>query len=431
MGIPTVPVVGHMFQNYLTTYDMVHYTGMPLRFTYLTMPIAGMPPEVHKAYIEGNDPITNQSFMEGVINALTKPLTANEQKTGMPPQGAPQPRILAPDTEEHLRQTFIEKDWTDGLPIILPTEARVAEMLTGTKRKPDEVVVTMRERSITVEKVAVCAVMAGAKPEYLPVILAIAASGQISFGSTTSMAKMIVVNGPIRQEIDMNSGMGALGPFNQANAVIGRAMTIMCKGPGNSHIGGSYVGSLGTNLSYNNLCFAENEERLPQGWDSIGVQAGFKPADSVVSMFIGWSYISSVGEIVDYPPHLWIQNYMKALSGLGSAATLIIDPLGAKHLRELEDFSTKEALHKWLSENVEITARQYWGNGVNSTFNLSLAYQGLEPYSAWQKMDQDTLIKPFNNPRNMNTVVVGGGTQTVWFLTDMRLAKSLSIDDWR
>jgi hypothetical protein len=225
--------------------------------------------------------------------------------------------------------------------------------------------------------------------------------------------------------------MGALGPFNQANAVIGRSLTIMCKGPGNSHVGGSYVGSLGTNLTYNNLCFAENEERLPEGWDSLSVKMGFKPTDSVANLFIGWSCISSVGEMGNYPPHFWMRDYMKALSGLNSAATLIIDPLGAKHLKEMENFETKEMLHKWLSENVEMTARQYWGNGVNSTFNLSLAYQGLEPFSTWQKMDQDTLIKPFNNPRNINTVVVGGGTQTVWFLTDMRTVKSVSIDEWR
>ena len=109
----------------------------------------------------------------------------------------------------------------------------------------------------------------------------------------------------------MNSGMGALGPFNQANAVIGRSLTIMCKGPGNSHVGGSYVGSLGTNLTYNNLCFAENEERLPEGWDSLSVKIGFKPTDSVVSVFIGWSCISSVGEMVNYPPHFWMRDYMK------------------------------------------------------------------------------------------------------------------------
>lgn len=424
-------MVGHIFHDYLTTYDKVHFTGMPLRFTYVPMPIAGMSPEVHKAYIEGNDPITNRPIMQQIIESLTRPLTADEQKTGMPPQAAPQSRLLTPDSEENLRQFFIDKDWTDGLPILLPTEEKVAEMLTGTRRKPDEEVVILRERPVTVENVATCAVMAGAKPEYLPVILAIAASGQTTLGSTTSMAKMIVVNGPIRREINMNSGMGALGPFNQANAVIGRSMTIMCKGPGNSHVGGSYVGSLGTNLTYNNLCFAENEERLPEGWDSLSVKMGFKPTDSVVNLFIGWSCISSVGEMVNYPPHFWMRDYMKALSGLNSAATLIIDPLGAKHLKELENFETKEMLHKWLSENVEMTARQYWGNGVNSTFNLSLAYQGLEPFSTWQKMDQDTLIKPFNNPRNINTVVVGGGTQTVWFLTDMRTVKSVSIDEWR
>ena len=102
-------------------------------------------------------------------------------------------------------------------------------MLKGTSHKPSEIVGSMSpadtyERwEYTVEQVAINAVMAGAKPEHLPVILAIASTGVTSlWSSLTSHARMIIVNGPIRQEIKMNTGIGALGPFNQANAVIGR-----------------------------------------------------------------------------------------------------------------------------------------------------------------------------------------------------------------
>ena len=101
-------------------------------------------------------------------------------------------------------------------------------MLAGTRHAPDEVIGRMRPTSTreswqyTVEKVAVNAVMAGAKPEYLPVILALAASQVSARGSTTSStANMVVVNGPIRREIGMNWGIGAMGPFNRANATIG------------------------------------------------------------------------------------------------------------------------------------------------------------------------------------------------------------------
>src|SRR5260221_10142508 len=100
------------------------------------------------------------------------------------------PRLVEPDTEDNLQQQFLNNKWTDGLPIVLPTEKRVAAMLAGTSRKPDEVVGRMQPTEFrvafeyTVEKVAVNAVMAGAKPEYFPVILALAASEGSAPGPT-------------------------------------------------------------------------------------------------------------------------------------------------------------------------------------------------------------------------------------------------------
>ena len=124
-----------------------------------------------------------------------------------------------PDTEENLQQLFVAERWTDFLPIVLPTEERVEAMLAGTSRARDEVVGRLRPTAFrefwefTVEKVAVNAVMAGARPEYLPVILRRA--GQRDDGrssSTTSFATIAMVNGPIRNEIGMNSGIGTFGP---------------------------------------------------------------------------------------------------------------------------------------------------------------------------------------------------------------------------
>ena len=123
----------------------------------------------------------------------------------------PVPRLIDADTPDNLQKLFKENGWTDYLPIVLPTEEKVTEMLKGTRHKPDEVVGTMRPSppheawEFTVEKVAINAVMAGAKPEHLPVILAIASTGETSlFTSTNSWARMVVVNGPIRNEIKMN-----------------------------------------------------------------------------------------------------------------------------------------------------------------------------------------------------------------------------------
>ena len=144
------------------------------------------------------------------------------------------PRLLEPDTEDNLHQLFLDNNWTDKLPIVLPTEERVAAMLAGTRRRPGDVVGRMRSThfreywEFTVEKVAVNAVMAGARPEYFPVILALGATGVTARSSSSSaMASMAVVNGPIRNEIGMNAGTGALGPYSHANATIGRAYGLL------------------------------------------------------------------------------------------------------------------------------------------------------------------------------------------------------------
>src|SRR5436190_22623953 len=178
------------------------------------------------------------------------------------------PRLVEPDTEENLHRLFLESNWTDGLPIVLPTPKRVGDMLAHTSRKPDEIVGRMQATEFrvaweyTVEKVAVNAVMAGARPEYFPVILALAASQISARGSTSSSAAaMVVVNGPIRDEIGMNCGIGAMGPYNHANATIGRAYGLLSQNlQGGSEPGATFMGSQGNSYTYNSITFAENEE---------------------------------------------------------------------------------------------------------------------------------------------------------------------------
>ena len=168
---------------------------------------------------------------------------------------------------------------------MLPTEERVEKMLKGTKVARDKIVGKLRPTAFRefwefdVEKVAVNAVMAGARPEYLPVILAMSASGVTArSSSTTSFATISVVNGPIRDEIGMNSGIGALGPYNHANTTIGRAYSLLCQNlQGGSVPGETYMGSLGNWLAYT-ACFPEAEERSP--WAPFHVEQGFKPTDS-------------------------------------------------------------------------------------------------------------------------------------------------------
>jgi hypothetical protein len=421
--------------KYATGYDYLYLNGMPIRYVAFPFPVAGQPQSVHHQYIfEGTDRVSGKPMMKAILDALTQPLTEKEKYKGPAPEAKPQPRLLTPDTEENLQRLFKDKDWTDYNPIILPTEARVAKMLAATSHKPGEVVKTVNwpggNRPLTVERVAICAVMAGAKPEYFPAILALAKS--VPFGnSTSSMSNMILVNGPVRNQIGMNSGTNAMGPHNEANSVIGRVFTLMSKTVGGLHSGVTTWSSLGNTVQYNNLCIAENEESLPAGWKPFHVQMGFKPADSVVTVGVGWTNISSVGEVQrSYPANMLMRDYMRSLAM--SSATIVMDPTVAALLKDVQGFKTKESLSQWFANNVEKTVASFLGNGVGSGMAMSFATQGLEPYATWVKLPPETLIKPFSgNDKGIQIVVVGGKIQTTWFVTDYRLGRGELVDEWR
>jgi hypothetical protein len=432
MGIPTVGAAGANVVNYARGYDFEYFNGMPIRYVGFPFPVAGQPKSVHHSYVfERNDVVTGKPMMKAIVDAFTSPLTADEKISGKAPNTKIEPRLLPPGTEDALQQLFKDNDWTDYNPIILPTEERVAAMLKGTSQPPTKIVRTLNwpggSREMTVEKVAVCAVMAGAKPEYFPLILAVSTS--VPFGnSTSSMANMILVSGPIRKELKMNYGLNVMGPHNDVNSVVGRTYTLLSKTAGNLHSGKTTFSGLGSNIQYNNLCIAENEEALPAGWDPIHVQKGFKATDSIVTVGTGWSYISSVGEVQrKYPPQYLIRDYMRSLTGMG--ATVIMTPEVAGLLKDAQGFNTKKELSKWLAENVEKTVGSYWGNGVISTMNSSMAMQGLEPYASQYKLPPDTMMKPFQAGQ-VNIVVAGQG-QTTWFVTDFGVGRGVKVDDWR
>src|SRR6516165_3817689 len=311
-GVPSVAVHTDVFAGVARASATAN--GMPqTRQAYVPQPVVDLSRAELRAYIEGNDPTTGRPFMREVIEALTCPLEA-EDFTGLSFDRST-PRLLAPDSEGSLHRLFIDNHWTDYLPIVLPTEARVAAMLKGTSHPSDEIVGRMRPTSFrefweyTVEKVAVNAVMAGARPEYFPVILALAASGQTArASSTTSFATISVVNGPIRREIGMDAGIGVLGPYNHANATIGRAFGLLSQNlQGGSVPGESYMGSLGNWYAYS-AAFPENEERSP--WEPLHVQHGFKPTDSTASVFFGgWYTQSGYG-----PRETWKEKFIRCLT---------------------------------------------------------------------------------------------------------------------
>ena len=196
------------------------------------------------------------------------------------------------DYDDEVEVCF-ERGWTDGLPVIPPTDVRVLRMLQGTTRKPDEVVglIPPNLAPCTVEKVAINAVMAGCKPEYMPVVLAsIEAALEPVFtlhgllATTYFSSPIIIVNGPVARRIGMNSGLNALGQGNRANATIGRALQLIVRNVGGGRPGEADRATRGGPGKYT-FCFAEDESDT--GWQPLSVSRGFAPGVSTVTLFQG------------------------------------------------------------------------------------------------------------------------------------------------
>jgi hypothetical protein len=340
--------------------------------------------------------------------------------------------LLPADSEDNLRQLFIDNNWTDFHPIVLPTEERVAAMLKGTSHKPDEIVGRLSPTSFreawefSVEKVAVNAVMAGCKPEFFPAVLALASSGHTArSSSTTSFAMIAMVNGPFRNEVRMDSGIGVLGPFNHANAAIGRAYNLLSINlQGGSVPGDTFMGSLGNwyNVS---ACFPEAEERSP--WEPFHVQKGFKKDESVVSIFFGGRYThAGFG-----PRATWKEEFARTMAGMEQhlSPLWVMDPVAARDFVAL-GFDKKEKLTQWMADNAKLPARQYWDNQWVQTLLVPLAVAGVEPHASNYKVKPDELV-PLWPAADINIVVAGGETQGAWRAFGGRYVKSMSIDKWR
>jgi hypothetical protein len=360
-----------------------------LRLVFTPTPVGGKTPAELAAYIAGDDPVTRKPLMEEIAGHLTRPLNDEEQKTGL--FARTKERLIGPDTAENLQTYFDNRFWSDQLPIVMPTEERVAEMLAQTSHSPDEIVGRMRVTGVreaweyTVETVAINAVMAGARPEYFPAILALASSQtNARSSSTSSMTAMAVFNGPIVDELTMNSGTGALGLYNNAGALIGRSWGLLSSNvTGGSVPGHTYMGVQGNPMSSVPAVFAENVDGLPEGWDPIHVQKGFAADESVISTFSGCQSQNTMMVLRDED---WEWVLKRFIGGLGSpqrgSKMLLLDPAVIGPLLRF-GFDTKEELIEWVEENVTTPKYHYWLDQEVINYKLGPARAGREPYATW------------------------------------------------
>ena len=287
--------------------------------------------------------------MEDIVTSLTSPLKADEKSPKLRFE-KPQ-RITFTGSYEEVNRYFYRNGWTDGMAIAPPTEKAVAEMMTGTDLPPDHMVTRLIPRlgKATVEKIAVNAVMAGALPTHMPVLIAAVQSLMDprsrfdTFGvSTGSWAPFFIVNGPIRNDIHINSGSGALSPGDIANASIGRAMGLIIKNIGGARKGVEDMGVFGNPGKYT-LILGEYEEESP--WEPLHVERGFNKEDSTLTLFLPNTFIQTI------PRGTNAKGYLETYASLkpGSMSCLLVVPPHAKVLAG--EGWTKQKIKEYILKN--------------------------------------------------------------------------------
>ena len=246
-------------------------------------------------------------------------------------------RIEFAALEDEFEAAF-DRGWSDGLPVVPPTEARVLRMLEGTKREADDVVATIPPNLVeaTVEQVAINAVMAGCKAEYLPVVLAAVEAACSSdfnmhglLATTYFSGPIIVVNGPIAERIGMNSTYNVFGQGNRANLTIGRALQLVVRNIGGGRPGQVDQGMMGS-PSKLGMCFAEREHDSP--FTPLSVARGLAAGVDAVTLYAGQGPTPIIDQLSRSPESL-VRSFAMALRAthhpkliIGMDAILVVSP---------------------------------------------------------------------------------------------------------
>ena len=271
---------------------------------------------------------------------------------------------------EDINRSLYKEGMTDGLPVIPPTEERVDEMLLGTDRDRDEVIGELgnNENALTVERLAANAVMAGCIPPYMPILeagaeaLADPDSNSIQFSvSTASWSYQWVVNGPVREKLDIASESGAFGPSYHANQTIPRALGIAYRNTAKIYPGEKDMGVMGNPYKFYFLA-GENEEASP--WDPYHVSQGLDEDDSAISLagpnsWVQWFPGENNAEHVARGMIRNTPESMRARSGedLNATITHFINPYNAEELEKAE--LSKREIKEYLVRNSHYTTDEY------------------------------------------------------------------------
>jgi hypothetical protein len=308
---------------------------------------------------------------------------------------------------------MFDQGFSDGLPLVPPSPERVLRMLSGTRRDSQEVVATVPPNmgQATVEKIAINAVMAGCKPEYMPVIIA-ALEGVCTdefnihgvMATTMGASPVMIVNGPIRERIGMNMKLSALGQGTRANATIGRALRLAIRNIGGAKPGGTERPTLGNPMKFT-MCFAEWEERSP--WDPLHVERGFKKEDSTVTLICMTSGPTLIVDQTSLTAPQLAGSFGMALANvhhpksyMGSNALLVVCPEHIDTLLKDGHYSKEELRNRILEVTrkpvKELLADEQSGVGIPADRFASMP----------DEIKQGSLTK-FRSPEDIHIVVAG------------------------
>lgn len=348
-------------------------------------------------------------ILDRVIKALTGPATNSKETAGTLVEADPREIIFRGSLEE-VNEFFREKRWSDGLPIIPPTIEAVEEMLNYTDRDPDEAlgILPPKKGEATVWNVAVNGVIAGCRPEYMPVLLAVAeaiaepAFGLQRAGSTGGATPLVIINGPIIKELDFNYGQGVLRPERQANITVARFLRLCMVTIAGYSTGLFDMATFGRNYF---PVLAEAEDESP--WEPLSVELGFEPGCNIVTLLhcIGMSlHFKSIGPA---PDHLRVLaketarqltgavNYL-ALHGSEACPLVGLSPLVASRIAA--GGHTRRSVKEYLFENARIPASEF-------DEQLGIDRPGLTACEAVKSGQLPPLFGESQNPNRMLPVV--------------------------
>ncbi|MFC2038273.1 hypothetical protein ACFLUG_00670 [Chloroflexota bacterium] len=435
-------------------------------------------------YLPGPEDV--EVFVEKMFDALTRPLTDEEKESGI--YSPPQQRILFEGTLDEAQEFYQQTKWiglpveaplavySDGFPVIVPTEERVAAMLKGTSHKPDEIITLQEDlktdgvawtsleqkgdvvrfqplkRTATVERVAVNAVMAGCKPEHFPVVLAIAQSG-CPISTTNFPSQGVALSGPIVKEIGLNTGCGHLGPGSTVNGPIGRTYQLMAINLGGAVPGVNRMGCQGSPLNNGGVCYGENADGLPEGWKGLNEEAGYKKDESVVMVQMysggivgsqfspgGYRALQKSGhgglarrfDVKGTPgPHNWLDYILPGLyEGREGAWTFIMVPEMAQHLVDL-GFKSKDDVYEYVWKQSFEPLKKYrtrsWPDYSRN------GWMGNEPLSGkpWKELPDDHMVPASTDDPKHFVITIGGGQEEASVQLSGGRGSTFSIDAWR